>query len=88
MSSAVTATTTTSLLATWRNYATSCAGLDLVKFLATYPSKLFSLERHLKCLYFCCFLVGSYVWEHLEMGYVQGMCDLLAPLMVILDDGK
>lgn len=22
------------------------------------------------------------------MGYVQGMCDLLAPLMVILDDGK
>uniref|UniRef100_A0A3Q2C9C4 Small G protein signaling modulator 2 n=1 Tax=Cyprinodon variegatus TaxID=28743 RepID=A0A3Q2C9C4_CYPVA len=28
----------------------------------------------------------SYVWEHLEMGYVQGMCDLLAPLMVILDD--
>lgn len=31
---------------------------------------------------------GSYVWEHLEMGYVQGMCDLLAPLMVILDDGE
>lgn len=30
----------------------------------------------------------SYVWEHLEMGYVQGMCDLLAPLMVILDDGE
>lgn len=30
----------------------------------------------------------SYVWEHLEVGYVQGMCDLLAPLMVILDDGK
>lgn len=36
-----------------------------------------------------CFLcICSYVWEHLEMGYVQGMCDLLAPLMVILDDGK
>jgi len=30
----------------------------------------------------------SYVWEHLEIGYVQGMCDLLAPLMVILDDGE
>lgn len=30
----------------------------------------------------------SYVWEHLEMGYIQGMCDLLAPLMVILDDGE
>ena len=28
------------------------------------------------------------MWEHLEVGYVQGMCDLLAPLLVILDDGK
>ncbi|MEQ2161529.1 hypothetical protein GOODEAATRI_010476 [Goodea atripinnis] len=33
-------------------------------------------------------IMCSYVWEHLEMGYVQGMCDLLAPLMVILDDGE
>ncbi|XP_042152563.1 small G protein signaling modulator 2-like [Oncorhynchus tshawytscha] len=31
-------------------------------------------------------IMCSYVWENLEMGYVQGMCDLLAPLMVILDD--
>uniref|UniRef100_A0A8C6SPM5 Small G protein signaling modulator 2 n=1 Tax=Neogobius melanostomus TaxID=47308 RepID=A0A8C6SPM5_9GOBI len=31
-------------------------------------------------------IMCSYVWEHLEMGYVQGMCDLLAPLMVVLDD--
>ncbi|XP_064022589.1 small G protein signaling modulator 2 isoform X9 [Pogoniulus pusillus] len=30
----------------------------------------------------------SYVWEHLEDGYVQGMCDLLAPLMVILDNDQ
>ncbi|XP_036989637.2 small G protein signaling modulator 2 isoform X8 [Artibeus jamaicensis] len=30
----------------------------------------------------------SYVWEHLDMGYVQGMCDLLAPLLVILDDDQ
>ncbi len=37
---------------------------------------------------FLCLLACSYVWEHLEMGYVQGMCDLLAPLMVILDDGE
>ncbi|XP_077868297.1 small G protein signaling modulator 1 [Saccoglossus kowalevskii] len=28
----------------------------------------------------------TYVWEHLEVGYVQGMCDLVAPLLVILDD--
>ena len=28
-----------------------------------------------------------YVWQHLEVGYVQGMCDLVAPLLVILDDG-
>ncbi|KAL0961654.1 hypothetical protein UPYG_G00353350 [Umbra pygmaea] len=31
-------------------------------------------------------IMCSYVWDHLEIGYVQGMCDLLAPLMVILDD--
>ena len=30
----------------------------------------------------------SYVWQHLDTGYVQGMCDLLAPLLVILDDGQ
>ncbi|XP_053445227.1 small G protein signaling modulator 1 isoform X9 [Nycticebus coucang] len=28
----------------------------------------------------------GYVWQHIEIGYVQGMCDLLAPLLVILDD--
>ncbi|XP_053085080.1 small G protein signaling modulator 1 isoform X7 [Pangasianodon hypophthalmus] len=31
-------------------------------------------------------IMCSYVWKHLEIGYVQGMCDLLAPLLVILDD--
>ncbi|KAK2505520.1 hypothetical protein MC885_010125 [Smutsia gigantea] len=35
--------------------------------------------RHIMC---------SYVWEHLDVGYVQGMCDLLAPLLVILDDDQ
>lgn len=30
----------------------------------------------------------SYIWQHIEIGYVQGMCDLLAPLLVILDDGE
>ncbi|XP_069998043.1 small G protein signaling modulator 2-like isoform X2 [Penaeus vannamei] len=28
----------------------------------------------------------TYVWEHLETGYMQGMCDLVAPLLVIFDD--
>lgn len=28
----------------------------------------------------------TYVWEHLEVGYVQGMCDLAAPLLVIFND--
>ncbi|XP_059487070.1 small G protein signaling modulator 2-like isoform X2 [Neocloeon triangulifer] len=28
----------------------------------------------------------TYVWEHLDIGYMQGMCDLVAPLLVIMDD--
>uniref|UniRef100_A0A1B6LYB2 Rab-GAP TBC domain-containing protein n=1 Tax=Graphocephala atropunctata TaxID=36148 RepID=A0A1B6LYB2_9HEMI len=28
----------------------------------------------------------TYVWEHLKLGYMQGMCDLVAPLLVIFDD--
>ena len=31
-------------------------------------------------------VVCSYVWTHMSEGYSQGMCDLLAPLMVILDN--
>ncbi|KAL2091838.1 hypothetical protein ACEWY4_011636 [Coilia grayii] len=31
-------------------------------------------------------IMCSYIWQHLDTGYVQGMCDLLAPLLVILDD--
>ncbi|XP_069414388.1 small G protein signaling modulator 1 isoform X1 [Ovis canadensis] len=31
-------------------------------------------------------IMCSYIWQHIEVGYVQGMCDLLAPLLVILDD--
>lgn len=30
----------------------------------------------------------SYVWKTLDVGYVQGMCDLVAPLLVIFDSGK
>nr|CAI5823980.1 unnamed protein product [Callosobruchus analis] len=28
----------------------------------------------------------TYVWEHLEIGYMQGMCDLVAPLLVIFNE--
>ncbi|KAI1293827.1 Small G protein signaling modulator 2 [Halotydeus destructor] len=28
----------------------------------------------------------TYVWENLDQGYVQGMCDIVAPLLVIFDD--
>ncbi|KAL1501277.1 hypothetical protein ABEB36_006628 [Hypothenemus hampei] len=28
----------------------------------------------------------TYVWEHLDIGYMQGMCDLVAPLLVTFDD--
>ncbi|KAG1714265.1 Small G protein signaling modulator 2 [Nymphon striatum] len=31
-------------------------------------------------------IMCTYVWENLETGYVQGMCDLVAPLLVIFDD--
>ncbi|XP_061656696.1 small G protein signaling modulator 1 [Syngnathoides biaculeatus] len=31
-------------------------------------------------------IMYSYVWLHLDTGYVQGMCDILAPLLVILDN--
>lgn len=30
-------------------------------------------------------VVCCYVWTHMSEGYSQGMCDLLAPLMVTLD---
>lgn len=31
-------------------------------------------------------IMCTYVWENLEIGYLQGMCDILAPLLVILDN--
>ena len=30
----------------------------------------------------------TYVWKNLDVGYIQGMCDLVAPLLVIFDDGE
>eukprot|EP00794_Sanderia_malayensis_P013872 gene13872-15320_t len=31
-------------------------------------------------------VIMSYVWERLDVGYVQGMCDLCAPLLILFDD--
>ncbi|XP_031553392.1 small G protein signaling modulator 1-like isoform X2 [Actinia tenebrosa] len=31
-------------------------------------------------------VISSYVWKTLDIGYVQGMCDLVAPLLVVFDD--
>uniref|UniRef100_A0A665WUB9 Small G protein signaling modulator 2 n=1 Tax=Echeneis naucrates TaxID=173247 RepID=A0A665WUB9_ECHNA len=61
---------------------TPCVGWDILHTLS-----VISTEQSVKLLWvFVCLFLCSYVWEHLEMGYVQGMCDLLAPLMVIMDD--
>lgn len=50
-------------------------------------------HRVWQCIYRTWVLISwlgifSYIWRHLDIGYVQGMCDLLAPLLVILDDGE
>lgn len=31
-------------------------------------------------------IVCTYVWENIDIGYIQGMCDLVAPLLVVFDD--
>ncbi len=31
-------------------------------------------------------LISTYIWTHMDFGYSQGMCDILAPLLVTLDD--
>jgi hypothetical protein len=31
-------------------------------------------------------IVMTYCWRHQDLGYVQGMCDILAPLLVLLDN--
>lgn len=31
-------------------------------------------------------VITTYVWENLDVGYMQGMCDIVAPLLVTFDD--
>lgn len=31
-------------------------------------------------------IMCTWTWQHMDTGYVQGMCDLLATLLVVLDD--
>nr|XP_013189572.1 unnamed protein product [Amyelois transitella] len=31
-------------------------------------------------------IMCTYVWEHLDIGYMQGMCDLVAPLLVMMKE--
>lgn len=84
MSDVATEHTGISLLRIWTGCVTSCAGkcVDVLKI-----SEFFFSPKQKKILKNCgCFC--SYVWQHLDTGYVQGMCDLLAPLLVILDDGQ
>ncbi|KER29530.1 hypothetical protein T265_03835 [Opisthorchis viverrini] len=31
-------------------------------------------------------IICTWVWLHLDTGYIQGMCDLLAPLLIVLEE--
>lgn len=45
-------------------------------------------RQRFQCSLIRFFSFDSYVWKTLDVGYVQGMCDLVAPLLVIFDSGK
>ena len=31
-------------------------------------------------------IITTYVWDNLDVGYMQGMCDIVAPLLVVFND--
>ena len=47
-----------------------------------FPHRYFQEEGNLKKVRN---VVCSFVWSHLSEGYSQGMCDLLSPLLVVMD---
>lgn len=55
---------------------------DVARCDRTYPyftqTKNLDKLRNIMC---------TYVWQNLKEGYVQGMCDIAAPLLVTFDDG-
>ena len=31
-------------------------------------------------------IITTYVWDNLDVGYMQGMCDIVAPLLVVFNE--
>ena len=31
-------------------------------------------------------IITTYVWDNLDVGYMQGMCDIVAPILVVFDE--
>ena len=70
-------------------HATTCAHISIYNSAHTMCALVCSLRRFFKepgNLTKLRNIVSTYVWGHLDDGYSQGMCDLLAPLLVVLRD--
>ncbi|XP_027372855.1 small G protein signaling modulator 2 isoform X2 [Bos indicus] len=64
--------------------AAMCAAAYTIELLDTVALNLHRIDKDVQR----CDRNYCYVWEHLDVGYVQGMCDLLAPLLVVLDNDQ